>query len=116
MHLRTRDLISSTPLPLDEFDDPAAVPARYLRPQSHGFRCVNSGSTKTALLTSGRTSRRAQARTNIDAANSGALSVSIWFDRDPPIKANVQKRTVGASVSDVRNFESAFQKCPTIPP
>ena len=86
MQLADIDLIvNATPLGMNP-SDPAPIPARLLAPHHIVFDCVY-GSSKTALL---RAAEEAGAR----GANGlsmllyqGALSFSLWFDREAPIEA-----------------------------
>ncbi len=86
MQLADIDLIvNATPLGMNP-SDPAPIPARLLAPHHIVFDCVY-GSPKTALL---RAAEEAGAR----GANGlsmllyqGALSFSLWFDREAPIEA-----------------------------
>src|SRR6266542_1875268 len=78
-------IVNATPLGMNP-SDPAPVPARLLAPHQIVFDCVY-GSSKTALL---RAAEEAGAR----GANGlsmllyqGALSFSIWFNREAPIEA-----------------------------
>src|SRR5437762_13833540 len=78
-------IVNATPLGMNP-SDPAPIPARLLAPHHIVFDCVY-GSSKTALL---RAAEEAGAR----GANGlsmllyqGALSFSLWFDREAPIKA-----------------------------
>jgi shikimate dehydrogenase len=78
-------IVNATPLGMNS-SDPAAVPGRLIAPHHMVFDCVY-GPSKTALL---RAAEQAGAR----SANGlsmllyqGALSFSIWFDREPPIDA-----------------------------
>jgi len=78
-------IVNATPLGMNS-SDPAPVPARLLAPHHMVFDCVY-GPSKTALL---RAAEQAGAR----SANGismlllqGALSFSIWFDREPPNEA-----------------------------
>jgi shikimate dehydrogenase len=66
--------------------DPAPIPGRLIAPHHMVFDCVY-GLSKTALL---RAAEQAGARSANGIAmllHQGALSFSIWFDRDPPIGA-----------------------------
>jgi shikimate dehydrogenase len=66
--------------------DPAAIPARLLAPHHMVFDCVY-GPSKTALL---RAAEQAGARSANGISmllHQGALSFSIWFDREAPIEA-----------------------------
>jgi shikimate dehydrogenase len=78
-------IVNATPLGMNP-SDPTPVPARLLAPHHIVFDCVY-GSSKTALV---RAAEEAGAR----GANGlsmllyqGALSFSIWFDREAPIEA-----------------------------
>jgi shikimate dehydrogenase len=86
MQLGDIDLIvNATPLGMN-LSDPSPVPARLLAPHHIVFDCVY-GYSKTALL-------RAAAEVGARGANGfsmllhqGALSFSIWFDREAPVEA-----------------------------
>jgi shikimate dehydrogenase len=76
-------IVNATPLGMNP-SDPAPVPARLLAPHQIVFDCVY-GSSKTALL-------RAVEEAGARGANGlsmllyqGALSFSIWFNREAPI-------------------------------
>jgi shikimate dehydrogenase len=78
-------IVNATPLGMKP-SDPAPIPARLLAPHQIVFDCVY-GSSKTALL---RAAEEAGAR----GANGlsmllyqGALSFSLWFNREAPIEA-----------------------------
>jgi shikimate dehydrogenase len=78
-------IVNATPVGMNP-SDPAPVPARLLAPHHIVFDCVY-GSSKTALI---RAAEEAGAR----GANGlsmllyqGALSFSIWFNREAPIEA-----------------------------
>jgi shikimate dehydrogenase len=78
-------VVNATPLGMNP-SDPSPVPARLLAPHHMVFDCVY-GPSQTALL---RAAEEAGAR----GANGlsmllyqGALSFSIWFNRDAPIDA-----------------------------
>src|SRR6266699_6499612 len=86
MQLADIDLIvNATPLGMKP-SDPAPIPARLLAPHHMIFDCVY-GASKTALL---RAAEEAGSR-GVNGLSmllyQGALSFSIWFDRDPPIEA-----------------------------
>jgi shikimate dehydrogenase len=86
MQLADIDLIvNATPLGMNP-SDPAPIPARLLAPHHMIFDCVY-GPSKTALL---RAAEEAGSR-GVNGLSmllyQGALSFSIWFDRDPPIEA-----------------------------
>ncbi len=86
MQLADTDLIvNATPLGMNP-SDPAPIPGRLLAPHHMVFDCVY-GPSKTVLL-------RAVEQAGARGANGismllyqGALSFSIWFDREPPIEA-----------------------------
>ena len=86
MQLADIDLIvNATPLGMN-LTDPAPIPGRLIAPHHMVFDCVY-GPSKTALL---RAAERAGARSADGISmlvHQGALSFSIWFDRDPPIDA-----------------------------
>ena len=86
MQLADTDLIvNATPLGMNS-SDPATIPARLLAPHHMVFDCVY-GPSKTALL---RAADQAGARSANGISmllHQGALSFSIWFDREPPIDA-----------------------------
>jgi shikimate dehydrogenase len=78
-------IVNATPLGMNP-SDPSPVPARLVAPHQIVFDCVY-GSSKTALL---RAAEEAGAR----GANGlsmllyqGALSFSIWFNREAPVEA-----------------------------
>ena len=78
-------IVNATPLGMNS-SDPPAVPARLLAPHHMVFDCVY-GPSKTALL---RAADQAGARSVNGISmllHQGALSFSIWFDREPPIDA-----------------------------
>jgi shikimate dehydrogenase len=78
-------IVNATPLGMNS-SDPAAIPARMLSPHHMVFDCVY-GPSKTALL---RAAEQAGARSANGISmllHQGALSFSIWFDREPPIEA-----------------------------
>ena len=78
-------IVNATPLGMNP-SDPAPIPARLLAPHHIVFDCVY-GPTKTALL---RAADEAGAR-GADGLSmllhQGALSFSLWFNREAPIKA-----------------------------
>jgi shikimate dehydrogenase len=86
MQLADIDLIvNATPLGMN-LSDPAPIPGRLISPHHMVFDCVY-GPSKTALL---RAAEQAGARSTNGISmllHQGALSFSIWFDRDPPIEA-----------------------------
>lgn len=78
-------IVNATPLGMNP-SDPAPIPGRLIAPHHMVFDCVY-GPSKTALL---RAAEQAGARSANGISmllHQGALSFSIWFDRDPPIAA-----------------------------
>jgi shikimate dehydrogenase len=78
-------IVNATPLGMSP-SDPAPIPGRLIAPHHMVFDCVY-GPSKTALL---RAADQAGARSANGLSmllHQGALSFSIWFDRDPPIDA-----------------------------
>jgi shikimate dehydrogenase len=78
-------IVNATPLGMNP-SDPAPIPARLLAPHHIVFDCVYSPS-KTALL---RAADEAGARGTNGLSmllHQGALSFSIWFNREAPIAA-----------------------------
>jgi shikimate dehydrogenase len=78
-------IVNATPLGMNP-SDPSPVPARLLAPHHMIFDCVY-GPSKTALI-------RAAQQVGAHGVNGlsmllyqGALSFSIWFNRDAPIEA-----------------------------
>jgi shikimate dehydrogenase len=86
MQLADIDLIvNATPLGMNP-SDPAPILGRLIAPHHMVFDCVY-GPSNTALL---RAAEQAGARSTNGLSmllRQGALSFSIWFDRDPPIDA-----------------------------
>jgi shikimate dehydrogenase len=86
MQLGDIDLIvNATPLGMNS-SDPAPIPGRLIAPYHMVFDCVYAPS-KTALL---RAAEQAGARSTNGISmllHQGALSFSIWFDREAPIDA-----------------------------
>src|SRR5437879_2379443 len=78
-------IVNATPLGMNP-SDPTPIPARLIAPHHIVFDCVY-GSSKTALL---RAAEEAGAR-GADGLSmllyQGALSFSIWFNREAPIEA-----------------------------
>jgi shikimate dehydrogenase len=85
MQLADIDLIvNATPLGMN-LSDPAPIPGRLIAPYHMVFDCAY-GPSKTALL---RAAEQAGARSANGISmllHQGALSFSIWFDREPPIE------------------------------
>jgi shikimate dehydrogenase len=78
-------IVNATPLGMNP-SDPAPIPARLLAPHHIVFDCVY-GPSKTALL---RVAEEAGARGANGLSmllHQGALSFSIWFNREAPIEA-----------------------------
>ena len=78
-------IVNATPLGMNP-SDPAPIPARLLAPHHIVFDCVYSPS-KTALL---RAADEAGARGTNGLSmllQQGALSFSVWFNREAPIEA-----------------------------
>ena len=86
MQLADIDLVvNATPLGMNP-SDPAPIPGRLIAPHHMVFDCIY-GPSKTALL---RAAEQAGARSANGISmllHQGALSFSIWFDREPPIDA-----------------------------
>jgi shikimate dehydrogenase len=86
MQLADIDLIvNATPLGMNP-SDAAPIPGRLIAPHHMVFDCVY-GPSKTALL---RAAEQAGARSANGISmllHQGALSFSLWFDREPPIDA-----------------------------
>jgi shikimate dehydrogenase len=86
MQLADIDLIvNATPLGMNR-SDPAPVPARLLAPHHIVFDCVY-GSSKTALLRAANDVGARGANGLSMLLHQGALSFSIWFNREAPIEA-----------------------------
>jgi shikimate dehydrogenase len=86
MQLADTDLIvNATSLGMNS-SDPAPIPARLLAPHHMVFDCVY-GASKTALLHAAEQSGARSANGISMLLHQGALSFSIWFDREPPIEA-----------------------------
>jgi shikimate dehydrogenase len=86
MQLADIDLIvNATPLGMNP-SDPSPVPARLLAPHHIVFDCVY-GSSKTALVRAADEAGSRGANGLSMLLHQGALSFSIWFDREAPIDA-----------------------------
>jgi shikimate dehydrogenase len=84
MQLAETDLIvNATPLGMN-LSDPTPIPARLLAPHHMVFDCVY-GPSKTALLRAAEQAGARSANGLLMLLHQGALSFSIWFDRDAPI-------------------------------
>jgi shikimate dehydrogenase len=78
-------IVNATPLGMNS-SDPAAVPARLLAPHQMVFDCVY-GPSKTALVHAAEQAGARSANGISMLLHQGALSFSIWFDREAPIEA-----------------------------
>jgi shikimate dehydrogenase len=78
-------IVNATPLGLNP-SDPAPIPARLLAPHHIVFDCVYRQS-KTALLRAADEAGARGANGLSMLLHQGALSFSIWFDREAPINA-----------------------------
>ncbi len=85
MQLADIDLIvNATPLGMNP-SDPTPVPARLLAPHHILFDCVY-GPSKTALIRAAEEAGGRGANGLSMLLYQGALSFSIWFNRDAPIE------------------------------
>jgi shikimate dehydrogenase len=78
-------IVNATPLGMNP-SDPRPVPTRLLAPHHMVFDCVY-GPSKTALLRAAEQSGARGANGISMLLYQGALSFSIWFDREAPIDA-----------------------------
>jgi shikimate dehydrogenase len=78
-------IVNTTPLGMNP-SDPAPIPARLLAPHHIVFDCVYRPS-KTALLRAAEEAGARGANGLSMLLHQGALSFSIWFNRDAPIEA-----------------------------
>ncbi len=78
-------IVNATSLGMNS-SDPAPIPARLLAPHHMVFDCVYGGS-KTALLHAAEQAGARSANGISMLLHQGALSFSIWFDREPPVEA-----------------------------
>jgi shikimate dehydrogenase len=86
MQLADIDLIvNATPLGMNP-SDPAPIPGRLIAPHHMVFDCIYRPS-KTALLRAAEQAGARSANGTSMLLHQGALSFSIWFDREPPIDA-----------------------------
>ena len=86
MQLADTDLIvNATPLGMNS-SDPAPIPARLIAPHHMVFDCMY-GPSKTALLQAAEQAGARGANGTSMLLHQGALSFSLWFDREPPIEA-----------------------------
>jgi shikimate dehydrogenase len=78
-------IVNTTPLGMNP-SDPAPIPARLLAPHHMVFDCVYCPS-KTALLRAAEEAGARGANGLSMLLHQGALSFSIWFNREAPIEA-----------------------------
>jgi len=78
-------IVNATPLGMNP-SDPAPIPARLLAPHHIVFDCVY-GPTKTALLRAADEAGARGANGVSMLLHQAALSFSLWFNREAPIKA-----------------------------
>jgi shikimate dehydrogenase len=78
-------IVNATPLGMNPSDS-TPLPARLLAPHHMVFDCVY-GSSKTSLLRAADEAGARGANGLSMLLHQGALSFSIWFDREPPIEA-----------------------------
>jgi shikimate dehydrogenase len=78
-------IVNATPLGMNS-SDPAPIPGRLLAPHHMVFDCVY-GQSKTALFRAAEQAGARSANGMSMLLHQGALSFSIWFDREPPIEA-----------------------------
>ena len=86
MQLADTDLIVNATFLGMNSSDPAPIPARLLAPHHIVFDCVY-GASKTALLHAAEQAGARSANGMSMLLHQGALSFSIWFDRERPIEA-----------------------------
>lgn len=77
-------IVNATPLGMNP-SDPAPVPARLLAPHHIVFDCVY-GSSRTALIRAAEEAGARGANGLSMLLHQGALSFSIWFNREAPIE------------------------------
>jgi shikimate dehydrogenase len=78
-------IVNATPLGMN-LNDPSPIPARLLAPHHMVFDCVY-GPSKTSLLRGADEAGARGANGLSMLLHQGALSFSIWFDREAPIDA-----------------------------
>jgi len=78
-------IVNATPLGMNP-SDPSPIPARLLAPHHMIFDCVY-GPSKTSLLRGADEAGARGANGLSMLLHQGALSFSIWFDREAPIEA-----------------------------
>ena len=78
-------IVNASPLGMNS-SDPAPIPGRLIAPHHMVFDCVYRPS-KTALLHAAEQAGARSVNGISMLLHQGALSFSIWFDREPPLKA-----------------------------
>ena len=78
-------IVNATPLGMNS-SDPAPIPARLLAPHHIVFDCIY-GPSKTAFVRAADEAGARGANGLSMLLHQGALSFSIWFNREPPIEA-----------------------------
>jgi shikimate dehydrogenase len=78
-------IVNATPLGMNP-SDPSPIPARLLAPHHMVFDCAY-GPSKTSLLRAADEAGARGANGLSMLLHQGALSFSIWFDREAPIDA-----------------------------
>jgi shikimate 5-dehydrogenase len=78
-------IVNATPLGMNP-NDPSPIPARLLAPHHMVFDCVY-GPSKTSLVRAADEAGARGANGLPMLLHQGALSFSIWFDREAPIDA-----------------------------
>jgi shikimate dehydrogenase len=78
-------IVNATPLGMNP-SDPTPIPGRLIAPHHMIFDCVY-GPSKTALVQGAEQAGARSANGLSMLLHQGALSFSIWFDREPPIDA-----------------------------
>jgi shikimate 5-dehydrogenase len=78
-------IVNATPLGMHP-NDPSPIPARLLAPHHMIFDCVY-GPSKTSLLRGADEAGARGANGLSMLLHQGALSFSLWFDREAPIDA-----------------------------
>jgi shikimate dehydrogenase len=78
-------IVNATPLGMNS-SDPTPIPARLIAPHHIIFDCIY-GSSKTMLLRAAEAAGARGANGLSMLLYQGALSFSIWFNRDAPIDA-----------------------------
>jgi len=78
-------IVNATPLGMNS-SDPTPIPARLIAPHHIVFDCVY-GPTKTGLLRAAETAGARGASGLSMLLYQGALSFSIWFNREAPVEA-----------------------------